>query len=230
VSEQEDRDAHSDLEEEWGCDDDCLQECTLQGDCNHPAQGSSSSTTAFDTTGVAEPRALVANSGTSLIGKRLRKKTNPINTRYKDIAILGTREEYLRRQSKVQSVQKHNKQEDAIAEHRANQMLYRNIGLTNQLVDRHEYGDDVVHDCSVIDNIHPTHDVKQVRESAIALYCNRCGGWYNGGAITSLREACPGKIDRSRAFQHRLLSLGVIPRKGVRIPEHARKKQRRQHR
>ena len=104
---------------------------------------------------------------------------------------------YLRRQSKVQSVRKHNKQEDAIAEKQANQTLYRNIGLTNQLVDRHGYGDDVVQDCSVIDNIHPTHDVKQVRESAIALYCNRCGAWYNGAAITSLRKTCPGKISGS---------------------------------
>jgi hypothetical protein len=101
--------------------------------------------------------------------------------------------------------------------------------LINQLVDRHGYVDDVVHHCSVIDNIHPTHDAKQVRESAIALYCNRCGAWYNGGAVTNLREACPREIDVSRISQHRLLSLGVIPRKGARIPEHARKEQRRHH-
>ncbi len=87
-------------------------------------------------------------------------------------------------------------------------------------------GDDLRYNFTNTDCIHTSHRLKTVKADNKALYCERCGAWSTGGPIKVLGKTCPGKISKGRQFQHRLLSLGVLPKAGARIPHYGRKRKR----
>ena len=80
------------------------------------------------------------------------------------------------------------------------------------------------YDYSTTDRIHRFHMHKPIRENPNNLYCDRCGAWYTGGPVKILEEKCKGTVPQSRAFQHRILQLGMVPRPGARIPAHCKRR------
>ncbi len=77
-------------------------------------------------------------------------------------------------------------------------------------------------DWGLADRIHNSHAIKAVGTSQDAFYCNRCGGWNAGGPLRILKDPCKGYVTRARASQHRLLTLGIMPMRGSKIPSHQR--------
>ena len=122
---------------------------------------------------------------------------------------------------------KFNKTQERETESAAREVVANNIGIANQLLDRHGFREDITYDTRSEQNIHASHVLKTVAESTDALFCERCGAWTTGTKLSNLTEPCLGTVSDARKFQHRLLVLGIIPKPGARIPAHARKKRRR---
>ena len=100
----------------------------------------------------------------------------------------------------------------------------QNVGIANDIIDRHgvggSEGPEYNHD--VVDQVHPSHCIKTVHGHPNAFFCGYCGAWSSGGSsLKNLSEVCSGKVVKARAFQLRLLQVGVIPKPGATIPAHA---------
>ena len=162
------------------------------------------------------------------VGRWLHGKQHANGTPYSNIIPLGTKQESLIRKRKVDEIKIANAISVKRARIQAIGTLCKNRQLLNEMVDNHGMpglGDDSSgYDYSTTDRIHRSHTLKPKRENPNALYCDRCGAWYIGGPIEILKEECKGTVPQSRAFQHRILQLGMVPRPGARIPVHCKRR------
>ncbi len=65
--------------------------------------------------------------------------------------------------------------------------------------------------------IHMSHDLRAVRSSAEAFYCNRCCYYNDGGQLRALRKPCLGFIAPERKHLANLLQHGQVPRLGTKL-------------
>ena len=75
-------------------------------------------------------------------------------------------------------------------------------------------------DWEFVSQIHGSHSLKAVGSDQHAYYCFHCGAWNSGGPLRTFKAPCKGYVSQSRAYQHRLLSVGIIPKQGAKIPSH----------
>ncbi len=121
----------------------------------------------------------------------------------------------------------HNREQQKLAEKRAKLNLQIHTSKVHSLIDEQGMGEDLRYNVIHTDKIHPSHKLKAVRADNKALYCERCGAWSIEGPVKALGKPCSGTVSKGRQFQHRLLSLGDLPKVGSRIPPHGRKRKRR---
>ena len=189
---------------------------------NHATAGSSIA----PPPGICQAQTQPANP-TPLRGKRLTKKTAPEGTPYFGVRILGTKAAQAKRREKVKEIIRQNNIGSKQAAMQGWKTVERNLATISEMVDKHGLGEEMSYDHTVSDQIHKSHDIKPIRDNVNAVYCIRCGAWSSGAHIKALRATCEGIVRPARAFQHRLLQLGITPVAGARIPTNARKKRRR---
>ena len=74
------------------------------------------------------------------------------------------------------------------------------------------------YDESFINAIHSSHFVKAVNSHSNAVFCHRCGAYNDGGPLRLLRNICKWEVTPSRQNWHRLLTAGIVPGPGVKLP------------
>ena len=74
--------------------------------------------------------------------------------------------------------------------------------------------------------IHSSHEIFRAGVDPSLIFCGRCTCWSTNGPLRGLASLCQGPPD-GREGARRLLSLGIPPTKGARIPACARLKRRR---
>ena len=158
--------------------------------------------------------------------RRIFKKRPAAGTPYEALAVTGNQSEQRRRIAIIKSINAQNHSSRKVVAAKALATVRKRIGEANQLVDR--FGqEDIEYDSNIIDRAHVSHNIKSVHNHPNAFYCDHCGAWSTGGSnLKSLSVACSGQVVKSRAFQLRLLQVGVIPKPGATIPVHARKKRK----
>ena len=85
-----------------------------------------------------------------------------------------------------------------------------------------EFGHAQEEDATFEQGVHGTHSLRQVHGQTDAFFCTACGAYNAGGPLRLLSKRCTRTVARHRVHAHRLLTLGVLPGPGVRIPSHAR--------
>jgi hypothetical protein len=159
-------------------------------------------------------------------GRWIKGKRSAVGTPYEGLVVTGSKTEQRKRVATVRSINALNHSSAKVAASAALATTRQNVGIANSMVDRfgHYGSDGIQYNHDVIDNVHVSHDVKNVHGHPNAFYCGICGAWSAGGSIRNLSEVCSGRVVAARAFQLRLLQVGVIPKPGAVIPAHARKR------
>jgi hypothetical protein len=150
-------------------------------------------------------------------GKVIKGKTKPEHTAYAHIRPLGSRLAALARKRKVSEITKDNQVAQKRARTQALFWARRNIGAIGERIDQDGLSHEIHYNWEFADSIHPSHDIKAIGTLCDALRCAKCAAWNAGGPLKKLKFPCHGSVPASSAFQHRLLTLGVIPRKGARV-------------
>ncbi len=156
------------------------------------------------------------------VRRRISGKTKPSLTRYADIVPLASKAKARGRKRKNADICKSNK---AIrASERAEAMRFVSLQSDLSTVpERHQDDSNIQEvDWEFADRIHNSHRIKAVGGNQEAIYCCKCGGWNAGGPLRTLRDPCRGHVTQARTYQHRLLSLGIIPSQGSKVPSHRR--------
>ena len=158
----------------------------------------------------------------SKVRRRITGKTKASNTAYAHMKPLGNKERARGRKRKIADMSNRNKAIRVSEGLEARRFLCKHSGLLNE---------STVHegDCSTVnvnwdfaDAIHHSHEIKAVGNVQDAIHCNRCGGWNAGGPLRTLKDPCRSFVTPARAHQHRLLTLGIVPTRGSKIPSHRR--------
>jgi hypothetical protein len=150
--------------------------------------------------------------------KRIHGKTRPCNTTYADVLPEGTRLQQLNRRAKAKAVKAANAANLRAAHVKGQATMAASLERANALADRHGRVDE---DCIVREfeaSLHPSHQLKAVHGQPEAVFCGRCGAYNNGGPLRGLKAECSGFVAPSHASQHRLLSCGIMPATGARLP------------
>jgi hypothetical protein len=92
---------------------------------------------------------------------------------------------------------------------------WRNIETMRRIVSKIGWKEDA--DDSLAERIHDSHLLKTVRHGQ-AVYCTRCACWSEGRRAEGLAAECKFRIADGSRNALRLLQLGVLPKRGARIP------------
>jgi hypothetical protein len=161
--------------------------------------------------------------GSLLKGKVIRGKTKPENTAYAHIRPLGSKLAAKSRKRKVHEVKTNIDKASKVARTNALVTMQGQIGSICEHINKQGFANGTDYNWGFADNIDPSHSLKAVGTEREAVFCERCGCWNAGGPLRLLKYPCAGSISQGRAYQHRLLTLGLIPRVGVKIPCHNRR-------
>ena len=161
-------------------------------------------------------------------GQRIRSKRPAAGTPYEGLLVTGNKADQLKRLATIRDINLSNRKARKTVAVTALATTRLNVDAANDLVDRHGLGDSLQYDTALIDQAHHSHNIKEVHGHPNAFYCDRCGSWSAGGTnLRNLSDICIGVIVQARAFQLRLLQVGVLPYPGATIPEFARKRKAR---
>ena len=155
--------------------------------------------------------------------RRINGKTRPGDTDYADIRPKGTSLQQAKRRAATKGVKKANANRLAAATLKGQAAAANNLAGVNALADKLGEVGSGSFDTGFVEAIHPSHQLRAVKDSPEAFFCFKCGGYNNGGPLRSLRRACPGAVAAAHASQHRLLTCGILPKPGTLLPATCRR-------
>ena len=156
-------------------------------------------------------------------GRRLQKKTQAKLTAYADIIPLGSKFEAAARKRKVREANNEFNKSERAAKRLASATLAGCTGIINEWHDSKGSSIATNFDESFTDTIHSSHFVKAVNSQSDAVYCHRCGAYNDGGPLRLLRGACKLEVLPSRQHWYKLLTAGIVPRPGCKLPSQCRR-------
>ena len=145
-------------------------------------------------------------------GKVIRGKTKPANTAYSHIRPIGTCAEASRRKRLNKEASSINARNCKEARAKAHRTVCNQVSGLTASIDAAGFKDTDPYNWSFADSIHASHHIQAVGTHHDAMFCKRCGYWNAGGPLRKLKDACPSFVSAPRAYQHGLLTKGIIPR------------------
>ena len=152
----------------------------------------------------------VHHCGSSRV-RRLTKKTKRQHTVYAKILPEGSRLDQVKRNKTNKATRAVNRKAEHLAKKAAINVASRNTTITNNISDKVSATQGTTFDWSFADAIHQSHNIKAVHGHCVAIYCDRCSYYNNGGPLRKLKDPCTNNIATERKYLYSCLVKGIVP-------------------
>ena len=143
---------------------------------------------------------------------------------YADVLPRGTRQQQANRRAEIKAVKAASAARLKEAQQKGQARMASSLDSVNAIACKHRKVDEDLLDKEFEASLHPSHFLKAVHGHAEAVFYKRCGAYSKGGPLRGLKIECLGYVAPAHASQHKLMSWGIMPARGARLPSSLRRR------